>query len=292
MAPASPRSPAPGLARAAATARCAGALVFALAAWQGAVRASLFLTTDSDSIDRNSVPSDSHLVTPLEVQANRFQLVSRLADDLAHEIKNPLHAMVINLELVKRRAQAGDIPTAIQRAEVVEAEVMRVNGLVDRLLDLLRPPKADPVVADIDAVVEDLLPLVTQQARLSGVELVYQGIGSPRGAGIRRDALKLVLLNLVANALERVRSSGGHVEVTALQDETGARILVTDSVAGSSLEDATTRLAASGGSSEAAQLGLAVVRHLLEESGGELLLGGGAPGEAAYTAVLRSVPAP
>ncbi|NIP60786.1 MAG: hypothetical protein GWO00_23330, partial [Gemmatimonadetes bacterium] len=56
-----------------------------------------------------------------------LELVSRWADDLAHEIKNPLHAMVINLELVKRRATGEDAGALIQRAEVVESELYRVH---------------------------------------------------------------------------------------------------------------------------------------------------------------------
>jgi hypothetical protein len=75
----------------------------------------------------------------LQQQANRLDLVSRWSDDLAHEIKNPLHAMVINLELVKRRAGDADPSPLIERAEVVESELHRVHGLVDSLLKLVRP---------------------------------------------------------------------------------------------------------------------------------------------------------
>ncbi len=234
--------------------------------------------------------NEPRLVTPLEVQANRFQLVSRLADDLAHEIKNPLHSMVINLELVKRRAQAGDTETALRRADLVESEIMRVNALLDELLQLLRPPRRDPLVADVDAVVESLLPLLTQQARLSRVELVYQGVGAPVGVPIRREALKLVLLNLVARALDRVRPTGGRVEVTAVRDDSDVRLLVTDSAAGSSLE-ATARLSASDESADAEALGLAVVRHLLRQAGGELRVETDGSGAATCAAVLPHVPA-
>src|SRR5690606_25840506 len=74
----------------------------------------------------------------LEVRANRMDLVARWADDLAHEIKNPLHAMVINLELVKRRAGSGDREPLVDRVEVVEAELHRVHHLVESLLRLVR----------------------------------------------------------------------------------------------------------------------------------------------------------
>ena len=108
-------------------------------------------------------------VSALEILANRFQLVSRLADDLAHEIKNPLHAMVINLELVKRRAQAGDVSTVLERADLASAEVMRVNALLDQLLQLLRPARQGDRVLDLDAAVGEVLPLLAHQARLSKV---------------------------------------------------------------------------------------------------------------------------
>ncbi len=234
--------------------------------------------------------SDAHRVTPLEVQANRFQLVSRLADDLAHEIKNPLHAMVINLELVKRRAQAGDVAKVLERAEVVAAEVMRLNELIDQLLQLLRPARQDAPVTDLDAVVGEVIPLLSQQARLSGVELVYHGIGTPVPVSIRREALKLVLLNLVANALERVRATSGGVEVAAIQEADGVRLLVTDTGAGSSL-DAQARLPASPAVGAEPELGLAVVRQLVAEAGGAFGVARGEGGETVLAVQLPAGPA-
>src|SRR5512142_2415111 len=99
--------------------------------------------------------------------------------------------MVINLELVKRRAQAGDTVTVLQRAELASAEVMRVNTLLDQLLQLLRPMRQGDRVLDLDAAVAEVLPLLSYQARLSKVELVYHGIGGPIGVPVRRDAVKL-----------------------------------------------------------------------------------------------------
>ncbi len=244
---------------------------------------------DLPPITTGFVSSDLNLVTALEVQANRFQLVSRLADDLAHEIKNPLHAMVINLELVKRRVQAGDAAKAMERAEVVAAEVMRLNELIDQLLQLLRPAKKDGPVTDVDGVLGEVVPLLALQARLSGVQLVYHEIGTPAAASIRREALKLVLLNLVANALARLRASGGSVEVAAIQDADGVRLLVTDAGAGSSL-DAEARLPASPAPAEP-ELGLAVARQLVAEAGGALGFTRGEDGATVFAARLPVGPA-
>jgi two-component system sensor histidine kinase HydH len=207
----------------------------------------------------------------LEIQANRFGLVSRLADDLAHEIKNPLHAMVINLELVKRRARAGDTASVLQRAELVGTEVTRVNTMLDQLLQLLRPMRQGDPVRDLDGVAGEVLPLLTQQARLSHVDLVYEGVGRMLGAPIRRDALKLMLLNLVADALDRVRAGGGRIVVSAAAHEDEIRIEVAAAGAGSPPQ-VVPRLTSSDPAATAhdpeGTLGLDVVHTLLADTGG------------------------
>src|SRR5262245_11439961 len=76
-----------------------------------------------------------------QIEAGRFGLVRRLADDLAHEFKNPLHALVINLEVLKRRVEKGSAEAALERAAVLEHEVHRLDGLLDALLRLLRPER-------------------------------------------------------------------------------------------------------------------------------------------------------
>ncbi len=214
--------------------------------------------------------SEVRRITPLEVQANRFALVSRLADDLAHEIKNPLHAIVINIELIKRRAQGGDVADVLKRADFVADEVVRVNAMIDQLLQLLRPArKADPVL-DLDGVLAEVMPLLEQQARLARVELGYHGIGGPAPAPILPHALKLVLLNLMADALGARGTAGGRIDVMAAYTEEGTSLTVSDAPApeaGTSAVPGTAGSTAGAGGFEIA-LGLDVVRSLVEEVGG------------------------
>ena len=215
--------------------------------------------------------SEARHISPLEVQANRFALVSRLADDLAHEIKNPLHAIVINLELLKRRAQGGDMATVLQRAEFVGGQVTRVNALLDQLLQLLRPMRQTDPVRDLDQTVDELLPLLLRQARLARVELVYHGIGGPGAAPIRRDALKLVLLNLVADALGALGGPGGRVELVAASVDGGVQIAVSDVPAGASAPAEPTPadgMLTAGDRDRELELGRSVVRSLIDEVGG------------------------
>jgi len=76
----------------------------------------------------------------LVLRANKLDLLERLADGLAHEIKNPLHSMVINLEVLKRRVARADSPDEVQRyIGVLAGELERVNRRIELLLRLSRP---------------------------------------------------------------------------------------------------------------------------------------------------------
>jgi signal transduction histidine kinase len=148
-----------------------------------------------------------------ELQANRFRLLSRIADDLAHEIRNPLHAMVINLEVLRRRVRAGDAGVALERADVVEHEVHRIHLIIDCLLRLLRPDlDSEPV--EFDTIVAGILPLVEAQAHLARLEFHYDAVGAGATVRLRRDDFRFAVLNLTEVALDSLRERDGALHVT------------------------------------------------------------------------------
>jgi two-component system, NtrC family, nitrogen regulation sensor histidine kinase NtrY len=207
--------------------------------------------------------------TPADVRANRMDLVARWADDLAHEIKNPLHAMVINLELVKRRAGGGDPEALVDRIEVVESELHRVHTLVESLLRLVRPwPERQ--ATDVDQVFQDILPVMEARARIRKVELRHSPGGSM--VAMAPGLLTLVLLNLVDNALEASRENDRLLTACHLELDQ-VRITVRDTGAG--LPDGPREALFEPGGSERpghSGLGLAIARRLVREAGGELTL--------------------
>lgn len=214
----------------------------------------------------------------LERQANRLELVSRWADDLAHEIKNPLHAMVINLELVKRRA-GGDPEPVIERAEVVEAELHRVHELVDSLLRLVRPWPATTTAA-VDKVFAALLPVFAARARIRKVEYHHEpGEGI---AAMPPGDLALVLLNLADNAINAA-PEGGAVRTSIVLDEGDVRITITDT--GTGLTGPAHTLESAAPEDGRSGLGLAVSRRLVEHAGGTLRISSADEGgvEAVFT---------
>lgn len=208
----------------------------------------------------------------VEIRANRFDLLQRVADDIAHEVKNPLHAIVINLELIRHRIGAGTELDALARVDVVEGEVGRTNRLIEAIMQLLRPGRDSSTWCDLAAVLEDVRPIMeaVAKARRVTIELAAPVDGSV--VPLRRDTVRHALLNLVVNALDAV-SSGGYIRVDVTEAQQAWVIKVSDDGDGVAPEVAT-RIGVPGFTTREgrAGLGLAVVRAVTEEVGGRLEL--------------------
>jgi signal transduction histidine kinase len=163
---------------------------------------------------------ESELSTPSEehFRANRFELVSRLADDLAHEIRNPLNAIVINLEVLKVRIARSDSDGASDRVAVIEHEARRLHQLVDRLLQLLRPSREEASSLALDRALDEILPLVEAQARLARNE--FRSVcDAAVFVPLRGDILKFALLNLLTALHERLGEGGGALTLDCQIDD-------------------------------------------------------------------------
>ncbi|HEX7091406.1 MAG TPA: HAMP domain-containing sensor histidine kinase [Longimicrobiales bacterium] len=211
------------------------------------------------------------VATPLQVAANRLDLISRLADDLAHEVKNPLHSMTINLELLRRRISTGQQGVALDRVRVLDEDVSRLNQLLECLFQLLRPGPPDPETFELDAAVQDLLPLIETVGRLAGVVATGVPAGSGAIISMRRPAFRHAILNVVENALTALRPRGGHLVLLGSIAHDEVQLRIRDTGPGVPAE-AVLRLGTPGFSTwpDHAGLGLAVARALLEEAGGRI----------------------
>ena len=153
-----------------------------------------------------STPDDR--TVSVEVRAARLDVISRLADDLAHEIKNPLNAVVINLAVLRTRAQQGDGQGSVERADVVEREVLRAHELIDRLLRLVRSAVDDPVEQRAATVLADVVPLLALQARLARVALRVAEPAEEVVLLARPATLRAALLALGGDAIAATAGEG------------------------------------------------------------------------------------
>jgi signal transduction histidine kinase len=171
------------------------------------------------------VESELTPVTEEQFRANRFDLVSRLADDLAHEIKNPLNSIVINLEVLKVRVGRGDADGALDRAAVIEHEARRLHLMIDRLLQLLRPERDEEESFALDRVFDELMPLIEARARLARNILSIE-CDPTLFVPLRREMFKFAMLNLLTAVHERLGENGGTLRVYCESGETDVRLAI------------------------------------------------------------------
>jgi len=205
----------------------------------------------------------------IDKRANRYDVVSRLADDLAHEIRNPLNAIVVNLEVLRRRIGSGANDKALELTDVIDEEIGRLTQLVDQLVFLMRPPRTDSHPIPIDETIGDMRPVLETQA--SAARIVFEmEMASALFTRVPRDVVKFALLNLLTSlyvadtAIEKLR-------IESRAAESFAEIAVTSHPAAFENESEYVRQA----------------RAMLEPAGGELEIGELSAAGIGSRAVLR-----
>jgi len=204
------------------------------------------------------------------LRSARLASVGRLAAGVAHEIGNPLTAVVGLVDLA--RDDELDPETRDELLERTTRETERIQRIIRDLLDFARP-EADSAdaMADPAAVIEDAVRLVAPQKDTSAIRIEQrlERVGTVRGSG---DRLKQVVLNLLLNAVDAVDGEG-EVVIELSLDADLVLIAVSDDgpgiapeVQGHLFEPFVTTKPVGRGTG----LGLAVCHTIVERLGGSL----------------------
>jgi PAS domain S-box-containing protein len=134
--------------------------------------------------------------------SSRLAAISRLTGGVAHEIKNPLNAIALHLEVLRGKLD-GDQP----EVDVIAGEIKRLDTVVKTFLNFTKPIdlKAEPL--DLKQVVEQVLALVSVDAEAKHIQ-IETALEDRLWINGDADLLKQAILNIVNNALEALREGG------------------------------------------------------------------------------------
>ena len=204
----------------------------------------------------------------------RFAGLGELAAGIAHEIRNPINAIRLNLHSLQRLQQIGTPQGNIESIAVVaetNREIERLEGLIKIMLGYARPDKPVNEDLEIHAALEGAVAFLKSVMDRDGVTVRTMLTAGPLYVHIDRDRFRQIMLNLLNNAKEAV-GAGGHIDVSLRRDHDTVEVVVADDGPGVAPADRerifdpfySTKELGTG-------LGLALVKRFVGEAGGSVV---------------------
>jgi signal transduction histidine kinase len=173
----------------------------------------------------------------------QLEELSKLTGALAHEIKNPLSTIKVNLKLVSEDLEGagvtgaglekGDqrLARAVRKIAVIQKEMGRLEQILEGFLRYIGKTELQPASVDINSLVGDMVDFYSPQA-LSHSITIRQGLyNKPLVCRVDADMLKQVILNLFINA-QKAMSSGGELMIRTDRQNDHAVIQISDTGSG------------------------------------------------------------
>jgi signal transduction histidine kinase len=202
----------------------------------------------------------------------RLAELGTLAGGLAHEIKNPLSTVLLNLQLLQEDLDPEDSAYSRFRARLntVSREAARLREILDDFLRFAGKIELRRVETDLNVLLEELVDFFAPQAQLNHVQLRFKPHAGPLLIQIDPRLIKQTVLNLMINALQAM-PGGGELILSAAADGNIAAIDVIDTGSGIPAEELDKIFLAyystkKGGTG----LGLAMSQRIIQAHGGQL----------------------
>jgi signal transduction histidine kinase len=200
------------------------------------------------------------------LETERLAAVGKIASSVAHEVRNPLAGIRMNLQLLQQHLSKSG-PTD-ESLTIAISELERLDGIVQEMLVLGR--KAEPKLerVDLSAIAAEVLQLLDRRLVHAGVTPTVEGGSAMALADAGQ--IKQVILNLIINATDAM-PQGGRLTVRTLANNGRTRVEIEDTGVGINLQEgqdpfawfSTTKSAGSG-------IGLAVCKQIVDAHAGTI----------------------
>jgi two-component system NtrC family sensor kinase len=229
----------------------------------------------------------------LALSNERLAAIGKMAAHVTHEIRNPLSAMGLNVEMLEEEiGQDGTArPEVKNLLAAIHREVQRLEHLSEEYLRVARLPQPRMEADDVAAAVREIVAFARPEIELAGCRVELTVEADLRPALFDEAQLRQALLNLLRNAREAM-PGGGAIEVRVAAEGMSVVVDVADR-GGGIPEDIRARVFDPFFSTkgEGTGLGLAITRHILEAHGGSVTCEPRGGGGTAFRLALPIAPA-
>ena len=162
--------------------------------------------------------------------SRRLAAIGRLTSGVAHEVKNPINAIVVHLEVLRQKLRAID-PDTRRHVDVIGSEIQRLDRVVQTLVDFTRPVDLRLSEVDLRRLVEEVVTLASPDAEQHNVRIERHAGQDSLPVRMDPDLVKQAVLNVVLNGVQAM-PQGGSLRITVRREGDGALIMVNDEGAG------------------------------------------------------------
>ena len=157
--------------------------------------------------------------------ADRLSAISRLTKGVAHEVKNPLNAILMHVELARMKLAHEDYDLDPQM-DIIVSEITRLDRVVKTFLDFTRPVQLNLTDMRLRDFMDEIASLARPQAAAAGIQIIEKIEVEDAVITVDVDLLKQAVLNIVVNAIEAMPDGGMlHFEAFPKGDDAEIRIV-------------------------------------------------------------------
>ena len=155
--------------------------------------------------------------------SRRISASGRVTRGVAHEVKNPINAIVLHLQLLRNKLQEVD-PNTSRHVDIIDSEIHRLDRVVQILVDFTRPRDLHLEDADLRLILDEVSLLAAPDAAQHGVKLVRELPSESLPVKVDVDLIKQAMLNVVLNGVQAM-PEGGTLSIAAHRED---EIVVTE----------------------------------------------------------------
>jgi len=236
-----------------------------------------YIGSNVDITELKHAELERHRLHQLEADLahiNRVSMMGELAASLAHEIKQPIAATLMDAKSCLRwlRRDTPDVAEGCEAALRIINDATRAAEVIDRVRSLYRRDTSDRELLDVNEIIREMIILLREKTDLNSISIHTDLTSGLPLVTADRVQLQQVLMNLILNSIEAMKDAKGELSVTSKRSDDG-QLLISVSDSGIGLPSGavdrifeaffTTKAQGTG-------MGLSISRRIIESHGGSL----------------------